>query len=80
MTSKVAINGLGRIGRSILELVVNEPAFELVAVNDMMDADNLAHLLRFDTVYGRYRTPVATDGDDLVVAGRRLRTLRTTPP
>ena len=80
MTTKVAINGLGRIGRSILKLVIGAPAFELVAVNDMMDADNLAYLLRFDTAYGRYGTPVAIDGDDLSVAGRRLRTLRTRDP
>ena len=80
MTSKVAINGLGRIGRSILKLVVSEPAFELVAVNDMMEADNLAYLLRFDTAYGRYGTPVAVHDDDLVVGGRRLRTLRTRDP
>jgi glyceraldehyde 3-phosphate dehydrogenase len=80
MTSKVAINGLGRIGRSILKLVVNEPAFELAAVNDMMDSDNLAYLLRFDTSYGRYGVPVDVQGGDLVVDGRRLRTLRTRDP
>jgi glyceraldehyde 3-phosphate dehydrogenase len=56
--------------------VMDEPALELVAVNDLIDADNLAYLLRFDTVYGRYAKPVAIEGGDLVVAGRRLRTLR----
>jgi glyceraldehyde 3-phosphate dehydrogenase len=80
MTSKVAINGLGRIGRSILKLVVDEPGLELVAINDMMDADNLAYLLRFDTAYGRYGKPIDLDGGDLTIGGRRVRTLRSRDP
>ena len=80
MSTKVAINGLGRIGRAILRLVVDEPSFELVAVNDLVDAENLAYLLRFDTVYGRYDRPVAVDGGDLVIAGRTLRTLSQRDP
>jgi glyceraldehyde 3-phosphate dehydrogenase len=80
MSTKVAINGLGRIGRSILKLVIDEPSFELVAVNDLVDAENLAYLLRFDTVYGRYSKSVAVNGDDLVVAGREVRTLRNRNP
>ena len=54
MSTRVAINGLGRIGRAILKLVIDEPSFELVAVNDLVEVENLAYLLRFDTVYGRY--------------------------
>jgi glyceraldehyde 3-phosphate dehydrogenase len=80
MATRVAINGLGRIGRSILKLVMREPSLELVAVNDLIEVDNLAYLLRFDTVYGRYDKSVTIDGGDLVVAGRRLRTLRTRDP
>ena len=80
MTTKVAINGLGRIGRAILKLVIDEPSIELVAVNDLVDVENLAYLLRFDTVYGRYSKPVVVDGGDLVVAGRKLRTLSNRDP
>ena len=80
MVTKVAINGLGRIGRSILKLVMDEPTLELVAVNDLIEADNLAYLLRFDTVYGRYPKPVAIEDGDLVVAGRRLRTVQIRDP
>src|ERR1041385_3978323 len=80
MSVKVAINGLGRIGRAILKLVLDEPSLELVAVNDLSDAENLAYLLRFDTVYGRYAKPVTIDEDNLVVAGRKLRTLRNRDP
>jgi glyceraldehyde 3-phosphate dehydrogenase len=80
MRTKVAINGLGRIGRAILRLVIDEPSFELVAVNDLVDAENLAYLLRFDTVYGRYPKPVTVDGSDLVIGGCKLRTLRNRDP
>lgn len=75
MSIKVAINGPGRIGRAVLKLVVEEPLLELVAVNDLTDVENLAYLLRFDTAYGRYSKPVVVDGDDLVVAGRKVRML-----
>jgi glyceraldehyde 3-phosphate dehydrogenase len=80
MSVRVAINGLGRIGRSILKLVMEQPALDLVAVNDLVDAENLAYLLRFDTVYGRYAQTVAIDGGDLVVAGRKVRTLTDADP
>jgi glyceraldehyde 3-phosphate dehydrogenase len=80
MSSRIAINGLGRIGRSILKVVIDDPSFELVAVNDLVDAETLAYLLRFDTVYGRYARTVTLDGGDLVVAGRKLRSLSTGDP
>ena len=54
--------------------------WKLVAVNDLADVENLAYLLRFDTVYGRYSNPVAVDEGDLVVAGRKLRTLSMRDP
>ena len=75
MSRKVGINGLGRIGRAILKLVMDEPSMELVAVNDLTDVENLAYLLRFDTVYGRYSKSVAVAEGDLVVDGRKLRTM-----
>ncbi len=80
MKTKVAINGLGRIGRSIMKLVLDEPSLELVAVNDLVGAENLAYLLRFDTVYGRYAKPVVVDEGDLVVAGHEVRTLSIRDP
>jgi glyceraldehyde 3-phosphate dehydrogenase len=80
MATRVALNGLGRIGRSLLKLVIDDPAFELVAVNDLIDADNLAYLIRFDTVYGRYGKPVRVEQEDLVLGDRRLRVLRVRDP
>ena len=78
--TRVAINGLGRIGRSLLKLVVDHPGFELVAVNDLTGAENLAYLLRLDTVYGRYGKSVLTKEGELVIDGRRLRTLSIRDP
>jgi glyceraldehyde 3-phosphate dehydrogenase len=79
MSTKVAINGLGRIGRSILKLLMETPSLHLVAVNDLVDVENLSYLLRFDTVYGRYE-PGSVEDDDLVVRGRRIRTLKVRDP
>jgi glyceraldehyde 3-phosphate dehydrogenase len=59
----IAINGLGRIGRATLKIVLDNPALRLTAVNDVLPADNLAYLLKFDTVYGRWTRHVhAVDG------------------
>ena len=80
MSTRIAINGLGRIGRAILKLAIDDPSLELVAVNDLVEVGNLAYLLRFDTVYGRYSKSVVIDGADLVIAGRKLRMLRSRDP
>jgi len=77
MSARVAISGLGR---AILKLAIDQPALELVAVNDLVEVENLAYLLRFDTVYGRYSKSVTVEGGDLVVAGRKLQTLRSHDP
>ena len=80
MSIRVAINGLGRIGRAILKLTLDEPALEVVVVNDLAEVENLAYLLRFDTVYGRYPQPVVVEDRDLAVAGRKLQTLTIRDP
>ncbi len=80
MSTRVAINGLGRIGRAVLKAAIDEPALELMAVNDLADVEKLAYLLRFDTVYGRYPKPVAIEDGHLVVGGRKLRTLSSPDP
>lgn len=72
MKTQVAINGLGRIGRAIMKLVIDTPSLELVAINDLANIERLAYLLRFDSAYGRYGRPVLIDGDHLVVDGHRL--------
>jgi glyceraldehyde 3-phosphate dehydrogenase len=68
----VAINGLGRIGRAALKILLDTDGLDLVAVNDIADVDNLAYLLRYDTVYGRYPHEVAAADGALLVDGRRI--------
>ena len=68
----VAINGLGRIGRAALKVVLDVDGLDLVAVNDIADVDNLAYLLRYDTVYGRYDRDVGVAECALVVDGKKI--------
>ncbi len=65
--ASIAINGLGRIGRAALKILEHAGGAEMVAVNDLIPPDNLAYLLRYDTVYGRWHTTVTADGDALAV-------------
>ena len=66
----VAINGLGRIGRATLKIVLDQPAVHLTAVNDVVTADNLAYLLKFDTVYGRWHRDVRAHDSSLTGYGK----------
>jgi glyceraldehyde 3-phosphate dehydrogenase len=81
MSVRVAINGFGRIGRSVLRAAHERDAdIEIVAVNDLIEPASLAHLLTYDSVFGRFPASVrATDGA-IEVAGRQLRTLAETDP
>jgi glyceraldehyde 3-phosphate dehydrogenase len=76
----VAINGLGRIGRAALKILLDSDGLDLVAVNDIADVDNLAYLLRFDSVYGRYGRTVSVADGDLRVDGRRIATFGERDP
>ena len=78
--AKVAINGMGRIGRAALKIILETPALELVAINDLMALDNLVYLLKYDTVYGRYDKKVEIAGSDLTVAGKRYQLLERKGP
>jgi glyceraldehyde 3-phosphate dehydrogenase len=83
MTIKVGINGYGRIGRNVLRALYEgdkRSQLQIVAVNDLGDANINAHLTRFDTVHGRFRGDVAVDGDALVVDGDRIRVLSERDP
>ena len=59
--ARVAINGFGRIGRLFFRAAFGSPDIEIVAVNDLGDVENLAYLLKYDTVYGRYANEVKGD-------------------
>ena len=67
--ANVAINGFGRIGRAALKVILETPELDLVAINDIVPVDNLAYLLKYDTVYGKYEKSVEVDGDNLIVDG-----------
>jgi glyceraldehyde 3-phosphate dehydrogenase len=77
---KVAINGLGRIGRLVLRQLMQVPQVQVVAVNDRTDAATMAHLLKYDTVHGRAQFPVASDGEHLVLDGQRIRVFSEPEP
>ena len=70
--ARVAVNGLGRIGRAALKVLLDRDDIEVAAVNDLVPAENLAYLLRYDTVYGRYRETVSAGDGCLVVGGRTI--------
>jgi glyceraldehyde 3-phosphate dehydrogenase len=78
--AKVAINGLGRIGRAALKIALDTPELELVAANDIASPENLAYLLKYDTVYGRYEQLVASGEDSLIIAGKKYRLFREKDP
>jgi glyceraldehyde 3-phosphate dehydrogenase len=68
----VAINGLGRIGRATLKVLSELDDIRIAAINDVVPLDNLAYLLRYDSVYGRYHRPVSVDDNALVIDGARI--------
>ena len=70
---RVAINGFGRIGRLVFRIMEEDPKFEVVAVNDLTDAEQLAYLLKYDTNHRRYRTDdISFSGSDLIVGERKI--------
>src|SRR5881275_483242 len=75
MAVRVGINGFGRIGRNVLRAAVlmKQQALEFVAVNDITDTKTLAHLLKYDSVHGRFPGTVETQGDALVVNGKTIK-------
>ncbi|WP_022949030.1 type I glyceraldehyde-3-phosphate dehydrogenase [Methylohalobius crimeensis] len=83
MAIKLAINGYGRIGRNVLRALFESgrtDEFEIVAINDLGDAQTNAHLTRYDTVHGRFPGEVTVDGDYLIVNGHKIRVLAERDP
>jgi glyceraldehyde 3-phosphate dehydrogenase len=74
MTIKVGINGFGRIGRNVLRAAVqNFKDIEIVAINDLLEPDYLAYMLRYDSVHGRFKGEVSVVGNHLIVNGKKIR-------
>ena len=74
MTIKVGINGFGRIGRMAFRAAAKDfPEMEVVAINDLLEPDYLAYMLKYDSVHGRFNGEVKVDGSNLVVNGKKIR-------
>ncbi len=78
--ARIAINGMGRIGRATFKIAMDTPDLDIVAVNDLASPENLAYLLRYDSVYGRYAHKVHAEGSTLVVDGARIPILHEKDP
>jgi glyceraldehyde 3-phosphate dehydrogenase len=82
MAIKVGINGFGRIGRNVLRSAVQNfgDQIEIVGINDLLEPDYLAYMLRYDSVHGRFKGEVAVDGHTLIVNGKRIRLTQERDP
>ena len=67
MAIKVGINGFGRIGRNIMRAAMNDSSIDIVAVNDLTNADTLAHLLKYDSILGNLKGDISAKGDRITV-------------
>ena len=76
MSVKVAINGFGRIGRNIYRAALNDPAVDIVAVNDITDAKTLAHLLKYDSILGNLPNRISSSEDSMSVDQRSMRVFK----
>ena len=80
MATTVGINGFGRIGRNVLRAALGNPDINIVAVNDLTDAETLAHLLKYDSVHGTFAAEVKAEAGALIVNGKRIQVLAQTDP
>jgi glyceraldehyde 3-phosphate dehydrogenase len=70
---KIAINGMGRIGRAALKVILETPELELVAVNDIVSIENIVYLMKYDSVYGIYEKEVSHDAENLIIDGQKIK-------
>jgi glyceraldehyde 3-phosphate dehydrogenase len=81
MTIKLGINGFGRIGRNVLRAAVqNFSDIQIVGINDLLEPDYLAYMLRYDSVHGRFKGEVSVEGNTLIVNGQRIRLTQERDP
>src|SRR5208337_3764208 len=80
MSVKVGINGFGRIGRNVLRAALGDEAIEIVAVNDITDPKTLAHLLKYDSVFGTLSAEVGHGDDSVLVNGKPIRVFKVKDP
>ena len=73
MTIRIGINGFGRIGRMVFRAAQDFDDVEIVAINDLLEPEYLAYMLKYDSVHGRFKGDVAVEGNTLVVNGNNIR-------
>jgi glyceraldehyde 3-phosphate dehydrogenase len=72
-TIKVGINGFGRIGRLVFRAMTERENIEVVGINDLIDAEYMAYMLKYDSVHGKFKGEVSVEGNNLVVNGKTIR-------
>jgi glyceraldehyde 3-phosphate dehydrogenase len=77
---RIAINGMGRIGRLLFRRLIDDTQFEIVAVNDIMPVENLAYLLKYDSVYGTFQGKIKTDANSLIINEKKITAIQTDDP
>ncbi len=78
---KVAINGFGRIGRLVFRIMEEDPSIEIVAINDLTDAEQLAYLLKYDSNHRNYKLDeISFDEENIIVSGRKIKVFKETDP
>ena len=80
MAIRVGINGFGRIGRMTFKIMMERKNFDVVAINDLTDSKTLAHLLKYDSVHGKYEGDIRAKGDNIVVDGKTIEVLSIKDP
>lgn len=80
MAVKLGINGFGRIGRNLFRIAFGNMDFEIVAINDITDSKTLAHLLKYDSVMGKYEKEVSYDEDGIIVDGKKIKVFAIKDP
>jgi glyceraldehyde 3-phosphate dehydrogenase len=80
MATKIAINGFGRIGRQIVRIAIGSNKLDFVTINDITDAPTLAHLLKYDSIHGKFKGEVKVEGDNLVVNGKTIKITKELDP
>lgn len=73
MAAKIGINGFGRIGRLVFRAAQNNPKIEIVGINDLVDPNYMAYMLKYDSTQGRFKGTVSVEGNNLVVNGKEIR-------
>ncbi|MEG2321964.1 MAG: type I glyceraldehyde-3-phosphate dehydrogenase [Bacilli bacterium] len=77
---KVAINGFGRIGRLVFKIMANDPNFEIVAINDLTDSEQLAYLLKYDSNHRNYNKKITFDDNNIIIDNKKIKIFKETDP